>query len=340
MRRFSERKTWWFVSAVLLVLIALNFIRLPYFVQRPGAAQSMNDMVNVTGSYPVNGNYRLVYIYVGQANIYQYLWARFDGNPYTTLVAEKQVRLPDEDNAAYNLRQKNYMIGAQQSAVYVAYKAAGKNPKLIREGVLVLDVISSMPGAKVLKSGDRIIGAEGRNVRSIEELTPVIEGKRSGDRVALKIVRDKRERDVTVEVAPFPGQMSAARSSGIGIIQDNQFRVEASPPVHFDIENIGGPSAGLMMTLQIYDQLTRQDLSKDRDIAGTGTIELDGKVGPIGGIAEKVIGADRSGADIFFAPTAKKEAETARKVAKEIGTDMKIVPVTTFQDAVRYLQDN
>ncbi|RYL92994.1 PDZ domain-containing protein [Sporolactobacillus sp. THM19-2] len=322
-----------------LTLLTLFFIRLPYFVQSPGKAQSMAGMVKVSDAYPVNGNYRLVYIYLGQANIYQYLWAKFDGNKYTTLIREKNIRLPDEDDTAYNLRQKNYMTGAQQSAAYIAYKTAGKHPKLVQQGVLVLDVIPSMPASKVLKSGDVIIGMGNHRITSIKDMNALIGGKKAGDRLALTIVRNKQVKTVSVEIGKFPKRLAeAGKKEGIGIYQSEQAKVDVNPPVKFDIQNIGGPSAGLMMTLEIYDQLTKQDLAAGRDIAGTGTIELDGSVGPIGGISEKIVGADQSGTDIFFAPVAEHEYEAAKKTAKEIGSEMKIVPVKTFEDAVRYLE--
>lgn len=325
--------------AAILVLAALYFIRLPYFVQSPGKAQSMAGMIKVRDARSVNGNYRLVYIYLGQANIYQYLWAKYDGNKYTTLVSEQAVKMPNEDDKAYNLRQENYMKGAQQNAVYIAYKAAGRNPKLIRRGVLVLDAMPSMPNAKVLKTGDVITGMEDRNISSTEQLNPLIQKKKPGDRFSLTIVRNGKEKKVTVEIAAFPRNLAGSgKKYGIGIYQSDQTSVDAHPPVSFDLKNIGGPSAGLMMTLEIYDQLAQEDLADGRDIAGTGTMELNGSVGPIGGIAEKIVGADKSGADIFFAPEAEHEYETAKRTAKEIGSHMKIVPVKTFQDALNYLQ--
>ncbi|RYM07314.1 PDZ domain-containing protein [Sporolactobacillus sp. THM7-7] len=338
--RRRKKFSWRAIIAAVLVVLALNFIRLPYFVQRPGEAKTMNNMVQVSGGYPLTGDYRLVYIYIGQANIFQYLWAQFDGNKYTTLIKENQIKMPNEDDAAYTLRQKNYMTEAQQSAAYVAYKAAGKEAKLIREGVLILDVMPSMPSAKVLKSGDVIVGAEGRGVSSTEQLNALVEEKRIGQPVNLKIRRGSRTKDVTVRIARFPKNIrGGGKESGIGIFQSDQVKVDVRPSVHFNIGNIGGPSAGLMMTLQIYDQLTRQDLAKKRDIAGTGTIEMNGHVGPIGGISEKVVGASRSGADVFFAPTAQHEAEEAQRTAEDIGTGMKIVPVSTFQDALDYLKE-
>lgn len=342
MANISQRKKRilrWTILIVVLVLLALNFVRLPYYVQSPGNAQSMAKTVKVAGGHRVNGEYRLVYIYLGQANIYQYLWTKYGGNKYVTLVSENQVKIPNESDAAYNLRQENYMTSAQQSATYMAYKAAGKKPKLIREGILILDVMPGMPAAKVLKPGDLIIGMEGRKISSTGDLEALLKKKKLGDRFKLTISRNKQTKQVAVQIAKFPKDLiGSGKSSGIGIVQSDQIKVSVDPPVQFTIQNIGGPSAGLMMTLEIYDQLTRADLARGRDIAGTGTIEMSGAVGPIGGIEDKVVGAAKSGAGVFFAPTADNEFETAKRTAKEIGSQMKIVPVKTFADAVNYLQ--
>ncbi|SFG39094.1 SepM family pheromone-processing serine protease [Sporolactobacillus nakayamae] len=329
----------WALVVVVVLLIALNFYKTPYYVQRPGKAVSMSGMVKVRSAARIDGNYRLVYIYLGQANIYQYLWAKYDGNKYTTLVKENQVKMPDEDEQDYNLRQENYMSSAQQSAAYVAYKAAGKKPQLLEEGVLILGVMKSMPNSNVLKTGDLIIGMDNHKVATIDDMNRWIKQKTVGDRFRLTLLRKNQVKQVTVQAAKFPkAYAGSGRGWGIGIYQDNHVKVDVHPRVTFDIQNIGGPSAGLMMSLEIYDQLDQQNLAKGRDIAGTGTIEMNGTVGPIGGIAEKVVGASKSGADIFFAPAADHEDQTAQKTAKEIGTKMKIVSVKSLDDAIDYLK--
>ena len=87
---------------------------------------------------------------------------------------------------------------------------------------------------------------------------------------------------------------------GIGLVDDRE--IISDPKVKIKTESIGGPSAGLMFSLEIYNQLTKNDLTKGHSIAGTGTIDPDGTVGRIGGIDKKVVAADNEGAEIFFAP--------------------------------------
>ncbi len=102
--------------------------------------------------------------------------------------------------------------------------------------------------------------------------------------------------------------------------------------ISFDTGKIGGPSGGLMMTLALYDQLTPDDLTGGRKVAGTGTIGCDGGVGPIGGIEQKIAGAEEAGAEIFLAPAGNAAA------AERVAEDIEVVSVATFDDALRYLE--
>ena len=139
--------------------------------------------------------------------------------------------------------------------------------------------------------------------------------------------------------------------NGIGIGLVDHTKVTSDDKIEFSTNGIGGPSAGLMFTLDIYDQLVKEDLRKGRIIAGTGTIGEDGSVGDIGGVDMKVAAADRINADIFFVPnnpvskaTLKKNPKAltnyqeAKQAAKKLGTKMKIVPVKNVQEAIDYLR--
>jgi PDZ domain-containing protein len=133
-----------------------------------------------------------------------------------------------------------------------------------------------------------------------------------------------------------------SKSVGIGVRPDNKQEIVIPKKVTIASQGIGGPSAGLMMTLEILDQLdVAKDLTKGYKIAGTGTISLDGTVGRIGGINHKVIAADKAGAEIFFAPEDTPDAtsnyQEALATAKRIGTSMQIVPIKTVKDAIAYL---
>ncbi|MNC58959.1 Lon protease [compost metagenome] len=121
----------------------------------------------------------------------------------------------------------------------------------------------------------------------------------------------------------------------IGAVQKVEPKV-AGKVVSFVDTNVGGPSAGLMFTMEIYNQLTPGDLSKGHRIAGTGTIDADGNVGAIGGVKHKIVAADREKAEVFFVPV--KNYDEAKARADKIGTDMLLVPVSTLDEALKYME--
>lgn len=334
------KKGLWFYTIVIILLIAigLNVYQLPYYVIKPGDADVVSKAVHVKGGYKGKGNFLLMTVLVGKANIYEYLWAKM--HKYEEILPDKVVQEPDETQKEYNLRQLNYMTSAQKVATYVAYKQAGKHPVVNYDGVLVLNVVSSMPASKELKPGDIIVKAAGHQVKTIKDVQAVMKGKKKGDKVQLTVKRNGKDKQLDVTVGTFPKAFTngASKKTGIGIIESPEFKVNVKPSISFDTGSIGGPSAGLMMTLEIYEQLTKENIRKGYDIAGTGTISMDGTVGPIGGISEKVVAASRAGADYFFAPVADNEGKKAQATAKAIGTKMKVVPVKSFKDAIGFLK--
>src|SRR5690625_2557307 len=129
----------------------------------------------------------------------------------------------------------------------------------------------------------------------------------------------------------------------MGIELVTNINIIDNPEIHFSSGNIGGPSAGLMFALEIYDQLIEEDLTKGHQIIGTGALDYNGNIQRIGGIDKKVVAADKAGCEIFFAPyedgAEDSNYELAKKTAKDIGTEMEIVPVDTFQQAITFLEE-
>jgi PDZ domain-containing protein len=151
-----------------------------------------------------------------------------------------------------------------------------------------------------------------------------------GDELALTIERDSEERSVTVDTVENPNEPGVAF---LGVaMEEADYDFDTDIEVRFKTGEIAGPSAGLMFTLALYDQLTPDDLTGGRKIAGTGTIGCDGVVGPIGGIEQKIAGAEQAGAEVFLVPDGNVEA--ARGIADEI----EIVAITDFDEALEYLE--
>jgi Lon-like protease len=341
-----KRKT--FIRTLLImtiIMVATSFYYLPFYVTKPGGAHELDPIVDVEEGYEDSGELMLTTVRMGKANIYAYLIASI--RKYEYIFPEEEIRSPHESDKEYNLRQLNLMENSQQHAIEVAFKKANKPFHYNYKGVYVLNIYPSMPAEKVLEPGDRIIAVDGMNFDSSQEFIDYVGEKQADDSVEIAFVREDKEYKKTIQLKAFP---DAENKIGLGIGLTDDKEIVTDPVVKLNTEDIGGPSAGLMFSLEIYNQLIKEDITKGYHIAGTGTISEDGAVGRIGGIEQKVIAADNEGAEIFLAPddeiteeekkrhpNFESNYEAAKKTAEDIGTDMKIIPIKTFDDALNYL---
>ncbi|UAL54140.1 PDZ domain-containing protein [Bacillus sp. OVS6] len=328
------------VRAILIgVIIAavLNFIKLPYYVTKPGMATELEPIIEVDGGYEEEGSFSLTTVGFGRANIFSYTLANI--LPYHELLPLEDVVQEGESDDDYLNRQMHMMESSQESAVSLAYEKAGKKVDYKFHGIYVMQVVDGMPSEGKLKAGDRIFKVDGKEFKTAEEFIAYVGQKKKGDKINVTYDRNGKEGKTEITASEFPDNK---KKVGIGISLVTDRELITDPEISLDTNNIGGPSAGLMMTLEIYNQLTKEDYTKGYNIAGTGTIDENGTVGPIGGISQKIVAADKSGAEIFFAPNqngiAASNYKEAVATAKDIETDMKIVPIDTFDDAVDYLK--
>ncbi|MCU9612217.1 PDZ domain-containing protein [Caldibacillus lycopersici] len=333
----NKKRTIIALVLVVIVVLFLNLYTLPYYVSRPGMAEEIDTVIDVEDGYDAEGKLMLTTVWMGQANIISYLMTKF--NKYYELYPLEDVRYEDETDEEYNVRQLYYMEDSQESALQVAFEKAGKEVHVDYKGIYVLSVLENAPATDILVPGDRITKIDNHAFHSSAEFTEYIQGKKAGDTISVTFTRNDEtiEKNITIDEIEEIGKPGI----GIGLVDDKE--VKTDPSVEINTEKIGGPSAGLMFSLEIYNQLNEEDITKGYAIAGTGTISVDGVVGPIGGIEQKIVAADKAGAEIFFAPNENgaktSNYQNAVKTAKDIGTDMIIVPVDTFDDAINYLNE-
>ncbi|MEH7011904.1 SepM family pheromone-processing serine protease [Neobacillus niacini] len=322
---------------IALMMIAGVFFSLPYYVSKPGIAKELAPIIQVEDGIEGKGSFMLTTVRMGRANIYSYVEAKlFD---YVELYPLEAILHETETQDEYNARQLHMMAGSKLNAIEVAYKKAGYQVDYEYKGVYVVQVVPDMPAEGKLVPGDRIIEVDGQKFASSENFIEFVGKKNAGDQVVLTIKRDDKTKTVEVTVQPFKED---PKKIGIGISLVDDKEIIVDPKVTVKTDEIGGPSAGLMFSLEIYDQLMEEDYTKGYKIAGTGTIDSKGGVGPIGGIDQKIVAADKAGAEIFFAPNEKGSKDSnynlAVKTAREIDSKMKIVPVDFIDDAINYLQ--
>jgi Lon-like protease len=322
---------------IALLMIAGIFYSLPYYVSKPGIAKELAPIIQVEDRKAGKGSFMLTTVRMGRANIYSYAEAKlFD---YVELYPVDAILHETETQDEYNARQLHMMAGSKLNAIEVAYKKAGYPVEYEYKGVYVVQVLPDMPAEGKLLPGDRIVEIDGQEFPSSERFIEFVGSKKAGNQVELTIIRNNKSEKVKVTLEAFKED---AKKVGIGISLVDDKEIIVKPKVTVKTDEIGGPSAGLMFALEIYDQLMDEDFTKGYKIAGTGTIDSKGEVGPIGGIDQKIVAADKEGAEIFFAPNEKGSSDSnyniAVKTANEIDSKMKIVPVDKIDDAIKYLQ--
>lgn len=326
------------IIIVAFISMFLMFFQLPYYISTPGMAKTLSPIIEVENGYKEeNGDFMLTTVRIGPANIVQYAFASV--SEYHNIYPKEDVRPAGETDEEYHKRQLHMMDTSKESATFVAYDRAGKNVKVESKGVYVLNVLDMMPAEDKLQVGDRIYYIDEVEVVTSETLIEYVSNKNANDLVDIKFERDGKEEKVMLPLKPFPQNKDKV---GLGIQLVTDRTVTVSPKVNINTEEIGGPSAGLMFSLEIYNQLVPSDITKGYKIAGTGTMNYEGVVGPIGGIKQKVVAADKAGAEIFFAPyeegAKNSNYKNALVAAEDINTDMKIVAIDTFDDALKYLE--
>jgi PDZ domain-containing protein len=195
-------------------------------------------------------------------------------------------------------------------------------------GVLVTSVFRDTPAVGKLRPGDVVEYVDGIRVRTPEQLGPRIRGKPIGSTIRLGVRRNSKLETFRLRTVASPNDPKAP-IVGIGI--EPALRIDLPLDVDIDLGRVGGPSAGLAFALDILEELGR-DVDGGRRVAATGEIALDGRVGSVGGVKQKTIGARRSGVDVFLVPAGDNAEEASRHAG-----DMEVIPVRTFRQALRRL---
>jgi len=190
--------------------------------------------------------------------------------------------------------------------------------------VVVAEVQPGGPSDGKLQTGDQMLTINGQRVSAPEDVRRLVRAHPPGSDVVVTVTRSGRPQAVTVTTAPSP---TDPKVGYLGIKVAETYR--ATFPIDFTLQDVGGPSAGLMFSLGIVDLLTPGELNGGQAVAGTGTIDPQGVVGPIGGIRQKLAGARDSGAVLFLAPKSN-----CGEVVGHIPDGLQVVPVQDLSDAV------
>lgn len=356
------------VVVVALVVAAILWLRheaAGYFVYSPGTTPQIvtnascrpggsSDQLVLAGGAPcirvsvpservhsLDGRLYMVDVLVGPASWVQYglsrlgLLKRFEQG--TQLIPAQEV-LGGTPASQLTCQTDQQMVGATESASVAALRRLGYSVKENNLGALVATVV---PGTAAERSGvecnDLITGLDGKSIHTAGDLTSALADTKPGQVVTLtvkRVVKGGRTEAVTLHprLTGTPAMDGAAAEPNhpfLGVAAESRITFTLPFHVQFDVGSIGGPSAGLAMTLALLDVLSNGKLTGGHKVAATGTIDTDGNVGDVGGVAQKTVAVRRAGVQLFLVP--RQELAVARS---EAGSKLKVEAVSTLNQAL------
>lgn len=323
------RRLGYALSGLVLAMAAI-VVPLPLIELAPGTSTAVPPIVHVdTATTPINGSIELLTIRVRAPSLVDAVQAWV--SPTRELDWRDRVIPTGVDETEYFRIQRQQFERSFRVAVAMGLRAAGE-PARITTRPIVFSVLEGGPSDGVLQAGDILLEAAGTPVSDGDALVTALQDLAVGDAVELTIERGDRRERVSVTAGRVPG---LDRPAGIGVAIET---IANDVELPFDVEldegsGIGGPSAGLLFALTVYDLVSEEDLAAGRVIAGTGTLDAAGRVGPVGGIAEKVAAAEAAGADVLLVPAT--QADTARAAVRG---DLELIPVSTLEEALAALR--
>ncbi|KYH45943.1 S16 family serine protease [Branchiibius sp. NY16-3462-2] len=333
-RRGLTKRSWalLILSAVIVVGLSLaSLIKVPVAILRPGPATNTlgkidgKPVIGIEGAttYPTDGE--LLFTTVSLAGGPQYPVSAIEW-AWTKLTDRNAQFYPEsaffqEGQTADEVQQESTaeMTGSQEIAQTVALRAAGFT---VGEKIQVAAVSTDAPSGTVFHVGDILVTVNGKAMNRIEDPIDALEDVTAGSEVPVTVERDGREVSFNAKTGARPDNGKAY----LGIVPNPKYTFPVKVTVNAG--DVGGPSAGTMFSLAIYDKLTSGSLTGGKSIAGTGTISEDGTVGPIGGVRQKMIGAQNAGATYFLAPEAD-----CNEVVGHVPSGLTVVRIATFDQA-------
>jgi Lon-like protease len=339
---------------VVFALTGLGAVSLPipYFAISPGSAVDVSGLVEVVDGerFEPEGQIYLTTVRLQHVTLMEAVTGWLD--PRVEVVEQEVVlppQVPTTELDDFNLQQ---MATSKETALGVAFEALGADA-IQGGGAEVVSTLEGSPAEGVLEAGDVIVAVENEEIELHHQLVRIVGDREPGDEISLTYRRDgegeARTARITLTSAgelldrrepapstpvPHPTGEDQRNRPVLGVtLQTLDLTFDFPLEVRIASERIGGPSAGLAFTLEVLDVLTDGELTGGQRVAATGTIELDGSVGPVGGVAQKTSAVEREGIELFLVPSEGFEA--AMSVA---GDGLRVEAVEDLDDALRILE--
>ena len=348
----SPRKNWWALlggplAALTAVLIFLSFVQLPYIALLPGTADPINTLLSVPKdkANPPKGSILLTTVSVGQI-VRPFDFVRDWLDPNMTLIKRKDLLGPATPTQ-YSQIVAQEMDDSKQAAVVLALRTLGYTISEHGQGALVYAVATGdVPVKGLLNAGDAITALDGVPTPLMTDAIKILQTHKPGDTLDAAVVKANATQPTDVKLHlgtrsadTCVDSVSAGAQAGTGCLgiqlATKQHKFDLPFDVKIDTSGIGGPSAGLAFTLALIDELTPGELTGGHKVAVTGTIDIDGTVGEVGGVVQKTATVRAAHATLFLVPTGEfKDAKA------HAGKHLKVVAVNTLAEALDALHAN
>lgn len=314
---------------VLLIILLLSYVRLPYYINAPGGLVNLDTKVVIDGESKSSGSLNMAYVSEYRASVLMLIYAYL--NPNFDIYKASDYIATGETYETMNYREDLELKEATDNAIIVGYTKAGKEVNITSNKMYVTYIYDEANTDLEVK--DQIVKIDDIEVNSRSDISNLLNNKNANDKIDIEVLNNNK----TYHRYAYVLDINDVKMIGILITCDKTYEVDPSIQLKFK-SNESGPSGGLMTSLEIYDELVSEDITKGYKIAGTGTIDEDGNVGSIGGVKYKLKGAVNKHASIFFVPAGDNYNE-AIKEKEDNNYKIDIVSVATFDDALNYLNN-
>lgn len=310
----------------ILILVIVGIIAnypLPYYIEAPGGTIDITNRIDIDGGYVSKGSLNLLYVTEYRGNVMTYLMGLV--LPSFDIEKQEERQISNESAQDIYIRNRVMLENSIDNATILAYRHANKTVNITGYNNIILANYNDND----LKIGDNIISIDDVKVSNLIDIKNELDKKEANQTITISVMRDNKEHSFKVKLDD---------EKKLGIIVQTDYEYELDPEINIKFKTSeSGSSGGLMLALSIYNAITSEDITHGLKVAGTGTIDIEGNVGEIGGIKYKIMGAVRNKMDLVFVPTANYDE--AIKVKKEHNYDIDIIKVHTFEEALNYLNN-
>ena len=321
----------YFLIIIIVIIIVINLIPTDYYLISPGQAINLSKNIIVeNGEKDARGCFLLTSTTIVKANLLLYIYSFFDPNIDLKNKSENMIEGVDQEE--YIDIMEELMRESKMISKVVALKKAGYNPEISGKGIIIKKILENSPAKNKLMPGDVIVKVNQYSVRTIEEFSNIIQSYTMNQIIRITFLRNNLTYSISVPLIELPTVDYGVERLGIGMYATtHNLQCKFPIKIEIDLDKIKGPSAGLMIALEILNQLTENDLSNGLMIAGTGNLSVEGKITEVDGIKQKIISALKQKADIFLVP--KENYQEALKFSQSI----RVIAVENFDDVIMKL---